>query len=143
MGGESEPAQTQAQEPAAAATTSADGDLEEVVRSWSRALNAGDNDAAADLFLPGAIVIQGELAFRLATHDQAMQWNSALPCSGEIVEVSTRGNVVTAVFVLGHRKASRCDAPPGTRAAAEFTIRGGRIAVWKQVEVPDSAEATA
>src|SRR5439155_25618553 len=80
-----------------------------VVRAWSKALNAGDNDAAADLFAPRAEVIQGRVVIRLRTHADAVAWNSGLPCSGKIVGLYTRGATVTATFLLGNRPTSACD----------------------------------
>jgi hypothetical protein len=112
-------------------------ELEAIVRAWSTALNAGDNDAAAALFAPGAVIFQGGLTFGLPDHAAAVRWNADLPCSGTITEISTTGSVVLAVFALGDRTTSRCDAPPGTLAAAAFLIENGRIAVWQQVPVPD------
>ena len=111
--------------------------LEAVVRAWSTALNAGDNEAAANLFAPGALVIQGDVVVQLAAHKDAVLFNSTLPCSGEIVELSVEGDVVTAIFVLGDRVGSKCDAPAGTRAAAQLGIANGKIVVWKQIPVPD------
>ena len=125
-----------------AATGAAQGDprlFEAVVRAWSKALNAGDNEAAANLFAPGALVVQGGLVVQLAAHEDAVAFNASLPCSGEIVELSVDGDVVTAVFVLGDRAGSKCDAPPGTRAAAQLGIANGKIVVWKQIPVPDSS----
>src|ERR687886_511200 len=105
---------------------------ESVVRAWSKALNAGDNQAAADLFAAGAQVIQGPVVIRLRTHADAVVWNAGLPCSGKIVAISTSGTVVTATFLLGDRPTSACDGP-GHRATAVFRIRGGRIVLWHQV----------
>jgi hypothetical protein len=61
---------------------------EEVVRSWSAALNAGDNDGAADLFASGAEVVQAGTSYRLSRHDEAVRWNAALPCDGKIVALA-------------------------------------------------------
>jgi hypothetical protein len=105
---------------------------ESVVRAWSKALNAGDNQSAADLFAPGAQVIQGPVVIRLRTHADAVVWNAGLPCSGRIVALSTRGATVTATFLLGDRPTSACDGP-GHRATAVFRIRGGKIVLWHQV----------
>ena len=103
-----------------------------VVRAWSKALNAGDNQSAADLFAPNAEVIQGPVVIRLRTHADAVVWNAGLPCSGKIVALSTRGATVTATFLLGNRPTSACDGP-GHRATAVFRIRGGKIVLWHQV----------
>ena len=114
---------------------------EDVVRAWSRALNAGDNEAAAALFAPGARVVQGGLVTVLATHADAVRWNRGLPCSGKIVDLERSGNDVTATFVLGDRPASACDGP-GDRAAAVFRIRGGHIVLWHQVPAPEPGGVT-
>jgi limonene-1,2-epoxide hydrolase len=106
-----------------------------VVRSWSSALNAGDNERAADLFARGAEVVQGGTAFRLESHADAVAWNSALPCTGKIVQLSAHGETVTATFVLGDRTTSACDGP-GRRAGAVFRVRRGKIVLWHQVQTP-------
>jgi limonene-1,2-epoxide hydrolase len=105
---------------------------ESVVRAWSRALDAGDNDAAANLFARDAEVVQAGVVTRLHSHAEAVAWNAALPCSGKIVSLRSRGAVVTAVFVLGDRPSSPCDGP-GQRATAIFRVRGGKIVLWHQV----------
>jgi ketosteroid isomerase-like protein len=106
---------------------------ESIVRAWSDALNAGDNEAAADLFAPGAQVVQGDRTIRLGTHDDAVAWNAALPCSGEILDVTTDGDTVTATFLLDDRATSPCDAP-GAEATAAFRIEDGKIVLWHQLE---------
>jgi hypothetical protein len=106
-----------------------------VVRAWSRLLNKGDNDGAARLFSLPAIVIQPPLAYRLQTYAQVALWHEGLPCSGKLVSISIRGRYATAVFRLGHRVTSRCDAP-NTLAAARFEIVRGKIRSWQQVPVP-------
>jgi limonene-1,2-epoxide hydrolase len=105
---------------------------ESVVRAWNEALNSGDNEGAAELFAPNARVIQAGRVYTLSNLDLAIAFNAGLPCSGEIVEISTRGDTVTATFSLGHRETSRCDAP-GAEVTAVFEIRDGRIVVWEQL----------
>jgi limonene-1,2-epoxide hydrolase len=107
---------------------------ESVVRAWSTALNAGDNEGAANLFARNAEVVQGADVFRLRTHQDAVAFNASLPCSGRIVAISTDGEDATAEFVLGDRKTSRCDGP-GQRAAAVFRVRHGKIVLWHQTGV--------
>ena len=102
-----------------------------VVRAWSQALNADDNKGAADLFAPGAEVVQGPRVIRLRTHAQAEAWNSALPCSGRIVSIKSHGQTARATFVLGDRAHSRCDGP-GQRATAIFRVVKGKIVLWHQ-----------
>ncbi len=112
-------------------------ELEAVVRAWSAALNTGDNDAAADLFAPDALIVQAGVAVRLPDHAAAVQWNAGLPCSGTIVDIDVTRGVVVAVFALGDRSTGPCDAAPGTLAAAAFVIENGKIAVWQQVAPPE------
>jgi hypothetical protein len=126
-----------AAKPHAAARTSPSHaeQLKAVVRAWSTNLNAGNNAAEARLFSLPATMIQGEFVYKLVTASQVARWHAALPCSGKIVSITVRGNFATAVFRLGNRTTSRCDAP-GTLAAARFRIVRGRISVWEQVPPP-------
>jgi hypothetical protein len=112
---------------------------ESVVREWSKAINAGDNERAADLFAPGAVVVQ-VTEITLATHADAVQWNEGLPCAGHIQSVVVEGEQATAVFVLGGRPGHFCSGP-GQKAAAVFTVHDGKIVLWHQVPVPGSANA--
>ena len=68
----------------------------------------------------------------LQTHADAVDFNSALPCSGKIVDVTTSEDTATATFVLGDRKTSRCDAP-GQKAVAAFKVVDGKIVLWHQL----------
>jgi limonene-1,2-epoxide hydrolase len=107
----------------------------QVVRAWSRALDANRNAAAARLFAPGARVVQPGVDVRLTTRALAVGFNAALPCAGRITRLQVRGATVVATFVLGERPKHRCDGP-GRKAAARFVVRGGRIVLWQQVPVP-------
>jgi hypothetical protein len=104
---------------------------EEVVRNWSEALNADDNDGAADLFASGAEVVQAGTSQRLSRHDEAVRWNAALPCDGKIVELDVDEDEVTAVFILSDSNTMPCDAP-GAEVTALFTVRDGKIVRWEQ-----------
>jgi limonene-1,2-epoxide hydrolase len=106
-----------------------------VVRAWSQALNADDNKRAADLFAPGAEIVQGSMVTRLRTHAEAEAWNSALPCSGRIVSIKSHGQTARATFELGDRQHSRCDGP-GERATAIFRVVKGKIVLWHQTDSP-------
>lgn len=111
------------------------------MRAWSQALNSGDNEAAADLFAPGAEVIQGA-SFILENRRQAVAFNAALPCSGEIVELVSEDDRVRATFVLGDRPDSRCDAP-GAEVEAAFRVRDGKIVLWQQLPSSGQGEGGA
>jgi hypothetical protein len=129
--------------PAAALATPPAGAarMKAIVRAWSTNLNAGDNAAEAQLFALPATMVQGAYVFRLVNAKQVAQWHAALPCSGKIVSIVVRGRFATAVFRLGNRKNSKCDAAPGTLAAARFTIVNGKITVWEQVPPPSQGPA--
>ena len=111
-----------------------------IVRAWSTYLNSDRNTALARLFFLPATMIQGEYVYRLRTREEVARWHAALPCSGRIVSITVRGHFVTAVFKLGNRRRSKCDAP-GTLAAARFTIVNGKITVWQQVPPPAQGPA--
>ena len=108
---------------------------ESVARAWSAALDRADDDTAARLFAPSAVVVQdGELV--LHTHADAVAWNAALPCGGRITRVLKQGkNEVLVVFRLTERPGHRCDAP-GVDAAAVFRVQHGKIVLWHQVPPP-------
>jgi limonene-1,2-epoxide hydrolase len=108
---------------------------ESVVRAWSAALNQDDNDTAGSLFAKDAEVVQGGHVLTLRTRRQAVEWNSALPCSGRIVSIHTRGQTATATFVLGNRRHSQCDGP-GQQATALFKVVHGKIVLWHQTSTP-------
>jgi hypothetical protein len=110
---------------------------ETVVRSWSKALNSGDNERAARLFALHAEIVQGGLDVRLRTHADAVAFNASLPCAGRIVDLQTDGDTVTATFVLADRPGSPCDGP-GQKARAVFQVAGGKIVLWHQIPAPDS-----
>jgi hypothetical protein len=114
--------------------------MKAVVRAWSRYLNDGDNAAEARLFSLPALMIQGTTGFRLRTPAEVAAWHAALPCSGRIVSIAVHGRVATAVFRLGNRKTSKCDAP-GSLAAAEFHFARGKITLWRQVPPPSEGPA--
>ena len=106
-----------------------------VVRAWSQALNSGDNEAAANLFAPGAKIVQAGLVLRLVTHQQAVAWNMALPCSGRIMRIVEHGDTARATFVLGDRQQTKCDGP-GETTTAIVQVKRGKIVLWHQTPIP-------
>jgi hypothetical protein len=126
--------------PPEPATPSQAARMRTVVRAWSTNLNSGDNAAEAQLFSLPARMIQGSYVFTLVTPQQVARWHAALPCSGRIVSIRISGRFATAVFRLGNRNTSKCDAP-GALAAARFTFVGGKITVWQQVPPPATPPA--
>jgi len=110
-----------------------------VVRAWSKALNANDNEAAGRLFARNARIVQGTLDARLPTPAVAAVFNNTLPCAGRVVAMEVKGDTVVATFVLGHRPKHTCDAP-GQKAAALFVVKKGKITLWEQVAVPPATK---
>jgi limonene-1,2-epoxide hydrolase len=104
---------------------------ESVVRAWSQALNVDDNNTAASLFAPDAKVVQLGHVITLRTHNDALAWNTALPCSGKILSIHSSGQTATATFLLGNRQHSHCDGP-GQHATAIFKVVHGKIVLWHQ-----------
>ena len=115
---------------------------ESVVRAWSQALNTDDNERAADLFARNAEIVQGDAVITLRTHRDAVRWNSSLPCSGQIVSITAKGQTATATFLLGDRQHSRCDGP-GEHATAIFRVVKGKIVLWHQTEAATPPATTA
>ena len=110
-----------------------------VVRAWSKALNANDNEAAGRLFARNARIVQGTLDARIPTQALAAMFNNTLPCAGRVVAMQVKGDTVVATFVLGHRPKHKCDAP-GQKAAALFVVKKGKITLWAQVAVPPATK---
>jgi hypothetical protein len=106
---------------------------EEVVRSWSDALNHGlDGDAGA-LFAADAIAVSGtgeEIV--LHTQADATRFNASLPCQGRIIALSSDENRVTATFLLDQRGTFACPSP-ATVDTAVFTVEDGKIVRWEQL----------
>jgi limonene-1,2-epoxide hydrolase len=115
---------------------------ESVVRAWSQALNTDDNERAADLFARNAEIVQGDTVTTLRTHQDAVRWNSSLPCSGRIVSITAKGQTASATFLLGDRQHSRCDGP-GEHATAIFRVVKGKIVLWHQTETATPPATTA
>jgi hypothetical protein len=105
----------------------------DVVRAWSAALRADDNERAASLFAPNAAIVQGGRLTYLRTRADAVRWNARLPCSGRIVSLTENGSAATATFRLGDRKSRRCRDPEGAEAMAVFVVEHGKIILWDQI----------
>jgi hypothetical protein len=117
----------------AAAGCGGDESPGKVVRAWSEALNADDNERAAALFAPDAVVVQGNVAVHLRTRAETVTWNARLPCTGRIVSMTQRGSSATATFRLGNRTGRRCGAPDGAEAIALVVVEHGKIILWDQI----------
>ena len=110
---------------------------EEVVRGWSRAVNEGDNDRAAEYFAAGAAIVVGDQSVKLAGHADPRRFNASLPCAAEIAEIRTDGDRVTATFNLRQPYPFRvCSARPDPREVAVVTVRNGKIVIWELLGPP-------
>ena len=105
----------------------------EVVREWSAALQADDNERAASLFADDAAIVQGNQLTTLHARADALRWNARLPCAGQVVALKERGSSATATFRLRDRKHHRCADPPGAEAIAVFVVERGKIVLWAQI----------
>jgi hypothetical protein len=106
----------------------------DVVREWSAALNAYDNDRAASLFARNIAIVQGNQLVRLHTHGQAMAWNKGLPCAGKIVSLKQRGSSVEATFRIRSGPHRHCEDPAGAEATAIIVVEDGKMLLWAQIE---------
>ena len=64
---------------------------------------------------------------------QVAHWFSRAAVLGHVIRIIFSGRYATAVFRLGNRGKTKCDAP-GALAAARFEIVNGKIASWVQVD---------
>jgi hypothetical protein len=106
----------------------------DVVRDWSAALDAYDNDRAASLFAPNIAIVQGDQLVRLRTHGQAVAWNKGLPCAGKIVSLRQNGSSVEATFRIRSGPHRHCQDPAGAEATAIIVVEHGKIILWAQIE---------
>lgn len=135
------PARVLAGAAAAKPPTPAERKMAAIIEAWSVRLNRNDNAGVAELYSLPTTIIQDSLEYRLKTRSEVALWFSELPCSGTILSISYEGKFATAVFRLGNRGSTPCDAP-GAIAAARFEIVKGKIVLWTQVAVPKRAKTT-
>lgn len=105
----------------------------DVVRDWSAALDAYDNERAASLFAPNIAIGQGDQLRRLRTHKQALAWNARLPCAGKIVSLKQNGSAVEVTFRLVRARHRQCQDPGGAEAIAILVVEHGKIILWDQI----------
>lgn len=105
----------------------------DVVRDWSAALDAYDNERAAALFAPNIAIVQGDQLERLRTHRQAVAWNARLPCAGKIASLRQNGSAVEVRFHLVSGRHRQCQDPAGAEATAILVVEHGKIILWDQI----------
>src|SRR5437588_5415596 len=104
----------------------------DVVRAWSKAVNRGDNEAAARLFGPRVKFVAGDYVTVVRGHERAVAFNAGLGWCGPIVRLVAKGTDVTAQFALATRAAGRCTAGR-ERGSVFFRIRHGKIVLFDQI----------
>jgi hypothetical protein len=123
-----------------AATSSVPGNADpaevEVIDAWVRALDRGDNDAAADYFAIPSSTLNGILLEIRDRHD-ALRFNRSLPCGAHLIRAVAHGGYTIATFRLDERPGpGSCGAGTGDKAATAFAIEDGKITDWRRVPVP-------
>lgn len=109
----------------------------EIVFRWADAVAHEQNGDAADLFAPGARVVQpGREDIVLRTREDAVLFNEALLCQAKVIAMWQEGRVLTALFRLDSRSTFACPAPLTTDLAS-FTIVDGRITRWERLADSD------
>src|SRR4051794_6611001 len=114
-----------------------------VIRGWSDTLRRGDVDGAARYFaLPSIVQIEpGGPAARIIRREDAVAFQTILPCGAVFVSAVRDGRYVNALFRLTERPGATCDAP-GATARTAFVIRRGKIAEWRRApDEPGDADA--
>jgi hypothetical protein len=104
-----------------------------VVRDWSAALDAYDNERAASLFAPNIAIVQGDQLIRLRTHKQAVTWNAGLPCAGKIGSLKQNGSSVEATFRIRSGRHRHCQDPAGSEAIVMLVVEHGKIILFDQI----------
>jgi hypothetical protein len=104
-----------------------------VVRDWSAALDAYDNERAASLFAPNIAIVQGDQLRRLRTHAEAVSWNARLPCTGKIASLKQNGSAVEVTFRLRSGRHRQCEDPAGAEVIAMLVVEHGKIVLWDQI----------
>jgi ketosteroid isomerase-like protein len=107
-----------------------------VIRSWARALTAGDLDRAASYFSLPAIVENGTPPVRITSRAQAREFNQLLPCGARLLATARHGAYVYATFRLTNRVGGDCASGTGAIAATAFLIRDGKIVQWRRLASP-------
>jgi hypothetical protein len=101
---------------------------EQLIRGWSRALNAGDYRKAAGYFARDAVVEQVQ-EHRLPTLADAVVFNRGLPCRADVTGVEDEGSTSLASFRLKRGPGGPCKGS----ARVRFTIKRGKFTEWRQL----------
>ena len=107
-----------------------------VIDEWSRALAAGDVDAAAAFFALPSVAENGPIVVEIEDRDDARAFNASLPCGARLVKARSEGDFTVATFRLFERPgAGVCGAGSGDQARTAFVIEDERIVEWRRVGI--------
>jgi hypothetical protein len=107
-------------------------DPTKIVDRWSQAITGGDDEKAAALFAPDALVIQDGRRTTLKDEAAALTFNSSLPCGYKVVEQKVTGSESTATFTLTRRPGHMCDGT-GEPETVVLRITDEKITLWHQL----------
>jgi hypothetical protein len=99
-----------------------------VIRGWLLSLERMDYEQAAYYFAPNAIIDQGH-PYRLRTNDDAVAFNSSLPCRADLIDLKGSGAHVLATFRIRAGPGGPCSGLVKVR----YTIRKGKFTEWRQL----------
>jgi hypothetical protein len=101
---------------------------ERTIRAWSRELNAGHYERAADFFIRGVIIDQG-VERQLVTRAQILEFNRSLPCRADVTRVVEERLYTLASFRLKRGPGGPCHGTVRVR----FSIHGGKFSQFLQL----------
>jgi hypothetical protein len=109
-----------------------------VIRGWLLSLDRQDYEQAAYYFAPGALIDQGH-PYRLKTQSDAFEFNAALPCRADLIDMKggAHASHVLATFRLRTGPGGKCSGLVQVR----YTIHKGKFTEWRQLEESEGAPA--
>lgn len=113
----------------------ADPDDVQVIEDWSTALREGDVEAAAGYFAIPSTAENGTV-IKIESPEDAIEFNTLLPCGAEVISARTEGDLTTATFRLTDRPGGDCGPGVGETASTSFDIQSGKIVEWRRIDEP-------
>jgi hypothetical protein len=108
-----------------------------VIDDWAQTLSDGDVKGAAALFALPSVAENGA-TLRIGDLEEAVLFNSSLPCGATLVEAEPAGALTVATFELVERPGpGTCGAGTGAEARTAFRIEDGKITEWRRVAGDD------
>ena len=120
----------------------ADPEEVRVIDEWSRTLREGDVEGAAGYFEVPSIAQNGTPPLPLASREEVIAFNEALPCGAILTRAEMKGRFTIATFELTERPGpGECGTGTGRPAKTAFVIRGGLIVEWRRAPVDTAPPA--